>query len=364
MAISEQAGALARQLLFTDAAWCLDVYNSARATENGVHFAPWMMLSINARVAYEGRKVIQSRDPHVGVPHLEPFLAEGESPSVEKARHASKLLDNTKKSLEDFRAEMNLYWQAHHKWMRGTAPRIFHGLVKELGIATFDGRVVLATIPTQVRFDLPAGSSPETRDAALRLGEDLGRDLLAFHLMAGSDRPLPGTLDLRGLVNVDWSDHYVRKFLPRQYESALDDEAKMLLLLLESDLNTLVFMLPHTQPGHELAVFRNAMITVWHALVSLQALVDAYPAAEAETARDLLASPGVATFLEPANKRIRNVFMHYVPQELAFDPSRPMFGIIELLNPSQNLRSLSALTWKLAQQTQRVIEDWRSSYRD
>ena len=88
-----------------------------------------MMLSINARVVFEGRRVIQSPDPNVGVPQLVPLLAEDESPSIEKARHAAKLLDNTKKSVEDFRAEMQNYWVAHQVWMRGRAPRFMHHLV-------------------------------------------------------------------------------------------------------------------------------------------------------------------------------------------------------------------------------------------
>lgn len=361
MSITPEAGQLARELLFTDAAWCLDVYNSARATEAGGSFAPWMMLSINARIAIEGRKVIEFPDPHVGVPDLTRFLAEDESPSLEKARHAAKLLDNTKKSLEDFRAEMRHYWTAHHAWMRGTAPRFLSGLVQELAVVTFEDHVVLATIPTQVRFDLPVGSPEDVRDAALKLGEDLGKDLSAFHLMVGSEHPHPSTLDLRELANVTWKDHFVRKYLPAQYEDGVDDEAKMLLLLLESDLSILVFMLRLTAPGNDGAFFRNAMITVWHALVSLQTFVNAYPNVRAGNLRQLLASSDVAAFLDPANKRIRNVFMHYIPPNLNFDTSKPMSGLVELLNPAQDIRSLSALTWRLAQESQRAMEEWRLS---
>lgn len=359
MGVSNEGGTLARELLWTDAAWCLDVFKSAQATENGVSFATWMMLSINARVAYEGRKVIQSPDPHVGLPHLIPFLAEDESPSVEKARHAAKLLDNTRKSMDDFQAEMQGYWKAHRVWMSGRTPKFLHGLVKELGVATFDGHIVLATIPTQVRFVLPAGDSGDTRDAVMKLGTDLGRDLSAFHLMAGSDHQATAKLNLSGLQNVVWDDHYVRRFLPRQYEAALGDEAKMLALLLESDLNALVFMLSQTSAGHQSAFFRTAMVTLWHVLVSLQALLDAYPAARATRVRELLASRDVMTFLDPRNKRIRNTFVHYVPQDLPLDVSKPLRGLVELLNPDQDVASLSDLTWRLAQATRETVEMWR-----
>jgi hypothetical protein len=356
--VSKEAGTLARTLLWMDAAWCLDVFKSAQA-ETGVDFAPWMMLSINARVAYEGRRVIQSPDPNVGIPHLVPFLAEDESPSVEMARHAAKLLDNTKKSVEDFRAEMQSYWAAHHVWMRGRAPRFMHHLVKELGVATFDSHIVLATIPTQVRFVLPAGKSEETRDATLKLGTDLGKDLSAFHLMVGSDHPPQATLDLSGLRKVSWEDHYVRTFLPAQYEAALDAQAKMLVLLLESDLNTLVFLLSQTTSGHEGPFFRTAMVTLWHVLVSLQELLDAHSAAEATRVRELLASEDVAKFLDARNKRIRNTFVHYVPPNLPLDASRPMSGLVELLNPDQDAASLSDLTWRLARATRDAVEEWR-----
>jgi hypothetical protein len=356
MGVSDEGGNLARELLWTDAAWCLDVFKSAQATEDSVSFVTWMMLSINARVAYEGRKVIQSTDPNVGVPHLVSFLAEDESPSVEKARHAAKLLDNTVKSLDDFRAEMRSYWKAHRVWMSGRTPRFLHGLVKELGVATFDGHVVLATIPTQVRFVLPAG---DTRDAVMKLGTDLGQDLSAFHLMAGSDHQITATLDLRGLQNITWDDYYVRKFLPEQYEAALDNDAKMLVLLLESDLNTLVILLSQLSSGHQSAFFRTAMVTLWHVLVSLQSLLDAYPGARAIRVRELLASRDVTTFLDPRNKRIRNTFVHYVPQNLPLDASRPLRGLVELLNPDQDVASLSALTWRLAQATRETVEMWR-----
>jgi hypothetical protein len=317
------------------------------------------MLSINARVAYEGRKVIQSADPSVGVPHLVPFLAEDESPSVEKARHAAKLLDNTRKSIEDFRAEMHSYSKAHRAWMSGRTPRFLQGLVKELGVATFDGHIVLATIPTQVRFDLPAGDLGDTRDAVMKLGMDLGKDLSAFQLMAGSDYQATASLDLSYLRNISWDDHYVRRFLPRQYEAALGNEGKMLALLLESDLNTLVFLLAQTFSGHQSAFFRAAMITLWHVLVSLQALLDAHPAALAIRVRELLASEDVTTFLDPRNKRIRNTFVHYVPQDLAFDTSRPLRGLVDLLNPAEDFASLSTLTWRLAQATRETVEMWR-----
>ncbi|MFB2583446.1 hypothetical protein [Herbiconiux liukaitaii] len=359
MGISSETGTLARELLWTDAAWCLDVFKSAQATEDGVSFATWMMLSINARVAYEGRKVIQSANPNVGVPHLVPFLAENESPSVEKARHAAKLLDNTKKSIEDFQAEMQSYRSAHRIWMSGRTPWFLQGIVKELGIATFDGHLVLATIPTQVRFVLPAGDSSAMRDAVIKLGTDLGEDLSAFHLMVGSAHQPTATLDLSSLEKVSWEDHHVNRFLPRQYETALGDEAKMLVLLLESDLNTLVFLLSQTSSGHEGAFFRNAMVTLWHVLVSLQTLLDTHPAALAIRVRELLASENVTTFLDSRNKRIRNTFVHYVPQDLPLDATRPLRGFVELLNPDQDLASLSALTWRLAHATRETIEMWR-----
>lgn len=356
MVVPEETGTLARELLWTDAAWCLDVFKSAQATGSDASFATWMMLSINARVAYEGRKVIQSLDPNVGVPHLVPFLAENESASVETARHAAKLLDNTKKSVEDFQAEMRSYWEAHRVWMSGRIPRFLHGMVKELGVASFDGHIVLATIPTQVRFVLPAGDPGE---AAMKLGTDLGNDLSAFHLLVGSAHQTTATLDLRGLENINWDNHYVRRFLPRQYETALSDEAKMLTLLLESDLNTLVFLLSHTSSGHEGAFFRTSMVTLWHVLVSLQSLLDAYPVAVARRVRELLNSADVAKFLDPRNKRIRNTFVHYVPQNLPFDASKPMRGLVDLLNPDQDVASLSALTWRLVQATRETIEVWR-----
>lgn len=358
MGVSKESGTLARTMLWTDAAWCLDVFKSAQA-DTGVAFASWMMLSINARVAYEGRKVLQSLDPNVGVPDLVRFLAEDESPSVEKARHAAKLLDNTKKSVPDFRAEIQKYWAAHHVWMRGRAPRFMHHMVKELGVATFDGHIVLATIPTQVRFVLPAGPPEAVREASLKLGTDLGKDLSAFHLMVGSEHPPQATLDLSGLRNVLWEDHYVRKFLPSQYEAALDDEAKMLLLLLESDLNCLVFLLSQAASGHEGPFFRTAMVTLWHALISLQEVLDAYPTVKGTRVRELLVTQDVLDFLDARNKRIRNVFVHYIPQNIALDARKPMSGLVELLNPDQDVASLSDLTWRLGQATRDAVEEWR-----
>ena len=202
-------------------------------------------------------------------------------------------------------------------------------------------------------------SSSATRDAVIKLGTDLGEDLSAFHLMVGSAHQATATLDLSALQKVSWDDHYVRTFLPRQYETALGDEAKMLVLLLESDLNTLVFLLSQTSSGHEGAFFRTAMVTLWHVLVSLQALLDAHPAALAFRVRELLASEDVTTFLDSRNKRIRNTFVHYIPQNLPLDATRPLWGLVEVLNPDQDIASLSALTWRLAQATRATIEMWR-----
>lgn len=365
MSISTSRGHLARLMLFEDAAWCLDVYASSQLvdSETASSFAGLSMMSTWARVVYEGRKVVRHTNENVGVAQLADILVPEESSAVAKARHAAKLLDDNRKSLDTLMADMNRYVSNHRRVMLGNAHKLFIGLVQELGIASYEGHIVLATIPHQIRFDMLDRDPAVNKTAMIDFGITLGRDLQTLYQLGATSSVAPATMDASAFARVSWTDHYVRRFLRRRYAPSLSDDVKLLLLLVEADLNALVHLLAKLSTGHQAAVFRNGMLTVWHALSSLHTVMEANPQANdghSSLIREHLQSPDVKKFLSSQNRQVRNTFVHYLPPDVALNESKTLFGVVEALNANLSCAELADLTWSVGQQTAVLLETWQS----
>lgn len=290
------------------------------------------------------------------------MLVPEESAAVAKARHAAKLLDDNRKSLDTLVADMNQYVSTHRRVMLGSAHKLFIGLVQELGIASYEGHIVLATIPHQIRFDMLDHDPEINKKAMIDFGITLGRDMQTLYQLGATTSVASATLDASAFARVSWTDHYVRRFLRRRYAPSFSDDVKLLLLLVEADLNALVHMLTQLSPGYHAAVFRGGMLTVWHALSSLRTVMEANPQAtdgHSSLIREHLQSPDVKKFLSPQNRQIRNTFVHYLPPDVALDESKTLFGVVEALNANLSCTELADLTWSVGQRTAELLETWQ-----
>lgn len=359
-------GFAARTLLGEDVTWIADAMLSASHGEIAAGVSPLVLTSFLGRIVYEGRDVVTSTDPDVGVPALLHLLTDENSDAIARARHAVKLLDDTHKTLQKFREDMRTYWIGQRNSLRANVPSWAHRFADDLGTFSLHGHVIGATVPLQVRFDIPGRLDGAGGNTFRDFGETLGSQLAVYSPFAGGPGALRATLDLRPLEAITQDDCMVEDFLDERYDPAIDIEAKLLLLLVEQDVNTVAHVLPLTRPGHEPAEFRGRLVSTWHALTSLSEILGAYPEAtgsRTQRVRAFLDSPTVRSFLDdPKLPAVRNRFVHYVirPQvRLTLDRSDVTGSIITSLHPTHTAASLDALTRDLVSELSTLFAQWK-----
>lgn len=360
-------GFAARRLLGEDAAWIADAMLSASKGEVAAGISPLVLTSFLSRIVYEGRDVLTSGDPHVGVPELAELLTNENSHAIARARHAVKLLDDTHKTLQTFRNDMRTYWVGQRASLRENVPTWAQGLAPDLGVYSLGGHVIGATVPLQVRFDIPDRLDGAGGEQFRDLGVTLGSQLAVCSPFAGGPSALKATLDLGALETVTQHDCMVEDFLDDRYDPAIDIESKLLLLLVEQDINTVAHVLPLTGIGHEAAEFRARLVSTWHTLTSLSEILDEYPDAIAPSTariRDFLQTEAVRSFLDDGKlPAVRNRFVHYVIRPnvpLVLDRSDVTGSIIASIHPTHTTASLDALTRALVDDLSALFAQWRT----
>lgn len=362
-------GFAARTLLGEDVIWIADAMLSASKGDVAAGVSPLVLTSFLSRIVYEGRDVVTSDDPHVGVPRLAELLTDDSSDAIARARHAVKLLDDTHKTFDTFREDMRTYWVGQRTMLRESVPLWAHSLAPDLGVFSLHGHVIGATVPLQVRFDIPGRLDGAGGETFTEFGVTLGSQLTVYSPFAGGPKALRSTLDLRPLEGITQHDYMVEDFLDDRYDPDIDTEAKLLLLLVEQDVNTAAHVLPLTRSGHEFAEFRARLVSTWHALTSLSEILDAYPNAKASSTvrvRAFLRSPAVRGFLDDRKiSAVRNRFVHYVIRSnvpLALDRSDVTGSIITSLHPTHTADSLNQITDDLVAELSALFGQWRYGY--
>lgn len=328
-------GWAARRALVEDGRWIADVAFSTRGTELA-SYATLLLGHHFVRIAYEGAIAIRSKNPHVGWPPLAELLNDEFSAITARARHVTKLLDDTKKSYGDVLADLREVYEHNVRTFSGKAPRGFRWLETDLGLFDVDGVVVGATMPIAYRLALDPG------DPTVIAGEAISEvthewGATASVLMAATLEPPLDQSSMRiPKTRIGYSDVRAARYLTGRYEPDFPNELKLLLLLIESDLNTNRLVLPALSIGHATAAFRARVTTLHHALTALQKIVFRYPELDTSTFRELatiLESETVAGLLGPGGKGVRNRCVHYEirSKSIKLDPSLPMDGIVEAI---------------------------------
>lgn len=151
---AELRGWAARRMLAEDARWVADIVYSSRNAGDCRAYPALLLGHHFVRIAYEGAKAIRSTNPNVGWPELTELLKEEYAPITERARHVSKLLDDTKKSYDDVLAELRAVQEDNTKSLTGKAPRLLRWLESDLGLYSLAGSIVGATMPIAYRLAL------------------------------------------------------------------------------------------------------------------------------------------------------------------------------------------------------------------
>lgn len=361
-------GAVARELVAQDARWLMDAAISSQVACGDVGSVVGLSLVGQfSRVAYEGARVARHPDPNVGIAELAQLLPDEHSQVIARARHATKLLDDAKKTLADIGHELASALGAQRQEFTGNAPRLFRWVETDLGVFTISNRLLLTTVSAPIRFGQSLEPDLEKMESrAYGVSVKLGEAICVLAAMGGVLPSQEATLDLSMLSSVASSDYRSWPYVHRRFDPDLPESAKLLLLLIEGDVNLAGYALPLTGMGHESAVFRARFVVVWRALSAIQQILDTYPGAVGRGASQLrseLNSSQIAILREhEGSKALRNQCVHYMLRHdvVDFDVQAPMFGLVETLWEGQTYLSVESLVGEVLDRLSDLLHGWRA----
>lgn len=351
-------------MLAQDARWVGDAWLSSREVSGWLSL---MFMGHGARIVSEGFLAMRSGDPAVGVPDIADGLTARHGDVVRRARHAGKLLDDTKKSFEDMEQELARFYVAHHAEFTGSVRWFVRWLkVDDLGMCRGpNGLILFSTIAGQFRLGLPSEVRlNEAGPIMFEVARELGLALSLLACADGQAFEIEASIDYGSLGTLVDDDRRAVEYLEERYDPAFTLETKLLLLMVEGEIGMTHVVLPATEILHEEAVFRARMVSTYHAVRALDELLGRHPDAEsngARAVRELLADADVRDWLgSPGIRKVRNRCMHYEIRDksLVLDPSVPMFGIVEALNPGLSLEDVDRQTSEISRRLVEVLHDW------
>lgn len=356
-------------MIAEDARWAMDLILSAQRLPA---LSPYVALTLGhhfVRIAYEGATTLRSTRPYVGIPQLAALLDDTFASITERGRHVTKLLDDNKKSYETVLDELDQVITEHRSTFTGNAVRWARWLESDLSLYVADRRPVGASWPTAYRMGLSVEADGTIVGHDLRAVTEEWGGTLAILGAAALDATEPAaTLDLSVVPQIVGKDTRSDRYLPRRFEDNFPDALKMLLLIIEGDMNTLTKIVPHSEPGHEVAVFRARTIALYHSLTALDRIAKRYDSAESTgmgALNTLLADSAVQALLSPPGKMVRNRCMHYEVNDrrVAIDPSLPMFGIVESVFPGESWSGFNSKVTLMTERVATLLHEWAPSRR-
>lgn len=355
---SELRGWAARQMLAEDARWAMDVVLSARQAGDIEGAIPLLLGHHFVRIAHEGAIALGSSNRHVGIPELAALLSEQYTAITARARHTTKLLDDTKKSYDDVLLDLERILEAHHNRLTGNTFRWARWVETDIGLYLCQGRLAGATLPSAYRLGLDIANTDTVSGEDLRaVTEEWGGTLAVLGAAALDGSTPSATINLERRCEITYRNRLSSRYFPQRFEFDFPDSLKTMLILIEGDLNTALTLLPNTAAGYEQAVFRICTITLYHSLTALQRILERYPSldtAGARGLRDVLADAPTRRVLSREGRQVRNRCMHYELRDptVGIDPSLPMFGIVEAVYPGNSWqrfeRDVASVTSRVA----------------
>jgi hypothetical protein len=289
--------------------------------------APYIGLLLGhnfVRIAYEGPIAIRSAGPCVGIPELAALLSDGFAQVTERARHLTKILDNTKKSYADVLSEFAAELKIHHDALTGNAVRLAWWLeTTDLGLFYVDGALVGATVPIAYRLGLHPANPATMWGADLNaITHEWGGTLAVLGAAALNGSEPEASLDFTG-IRVTSRDRRADRYLASRFDPQFPLELKIMILMIEGDLNTARLILPRTARGHQDAAFRARTVTAYHCLSALSRISDQYLGLSTrglDGLRALLVDAATQRLLSPSGEKVRNRSVHYEINDPAIPP--------------------------------------------
>ena len=302
---------------------------------------------------------------HLGIPALAELLSHNYASVTARARHASKLLDDSKKRYETVIAELDAIAREHQEQFTGHTVRWARWLETDLGVYISKGNLVGATWPAAYRLGLSVTTEGTISGHDLHaVTEEWGGTLAVLGAAALDSTAPTATLDLSGVPRISGQDKRADRYLSERFENGFPSGLKVLLLAIEGEMNTLTTFVARTAPGHDLPAFRARTVAAYHALSALKRVADRYESLTTEnmqSLRELLESPPARTLMSRPGQLVRNRCMHYEIRDprVVLDPTKPMFGIVESVVPGKSLPEFSTEVVSVAARMAELLGQWR-----
>ena len=354
---------VSRLMVAEDARWTADVVQSTTSLPDVSAYVSLVMGHHFVRIAYEGAVAVRSTNPDVGVPALAALLEDKYAAITARARHATKLLDNTKKSYADVLLDLAKEMKTHHEALTGNSVWWARRWETDLGIYSLNGTMIGATAPISYRLGFNPTETESISGADLSAVTNEWGGTVAVLSAAALDASEPApTLTFSG-VRFTSRDVLVSRYLPSRFDPRFAPEVKLLMLLVEGDLNTARLLLPHTSAGHEHAVFRARVVTAYHCLSALRQICDTTKglgSLSLRALRSLLSDAPTQRLLSAGGAKVRNRSVHYEMSDPATVPdlARPMYGLVEAVYPRQTFEGFDADIRATTERAAEVLAEW------
>lgn len=358
-------GWAARTAVTEDAHWIADVVLSAQDSGEPRAYPALLLGHHFVRIVYEGATAIRSANTHVGWPTLADLISDQFADITARARHVSKLLDDTAKAYEDVLADLDRVYRHNHATLTGNTHSWLRWLETDMGVYSIGDRIVGASIPMAYRLALdPADQGAMAGEGLADVTREWGGTVAVLQAATLSE-PLveAGSLDLTDR-RIGYRDCLAARYLKNRYEPEFPLALKLLILMIEGDLNTNIVYLPLTEAGHENATFRARVVSAYHSLTSLDQVSERSRSLGSPGLRELrsiLADPPTRRLLSRGGKQVRNRCVHYEikNRSISLDPSRPMHGIVEAVNPETTFGEFDVLVQDVTRRLADFLGTWQ-----
>lgn len=357
-------GWVARQMIAEDARWAMDVVLSCEKSRSAASYVILILGHHLVRIAYEGAVAIRSRHPNVGIPEFAALLKDQFATITKRTRHTSKILDHSGVTYNAVIDGLEIIQRIHNDRFTGNAHRWLRWLETDLGLYQYEGELIGATVPAAYRlgFDVAEGAEIAVED--LREAVEEWGGTLAVLGAATLDISEPSaTIDFIKRPKVSPVDRLSARYLARRFDKKFPSGLKLLLLMIEGDLNSSRLLLPRATKRHEMAVFRAQAITAYHALTSLRKIADRHLGGDSSGSRQLrklLNDAPTRRLLSNQGKKIRDRCVHYPILNPTFEPdlSLPMYGIIENVAPGMTWERYSHDVTAVTSRAANCLASW------
>ena len=193
---------------------------------------------------------------------------------------------------------------------------------------------------------------------------ELGGALAVLATSVGDGTPPSATIDFAGLGTVRSKDRKADRYLAGRFDSEIPFPAKLLILMLDGELQAVESVLPLTEGIYAESVFRARYVTLFHVTRTLKAVLSAYPRARSAGSRrlrDVLDEPPTQEFLGgDGSRRLRNRCMHYEirDRDLQLRTDLPMSGLVESLIPDKSYHEAAIDSSALAPRLAAILSEW------